>query len=181
MKTILLIAGIMLAVTLTGFGQAPVIAIQPQSQSANAGTEVRRSVAATGALPLSYQWLSNGRNMPERTTAMLTLTNAQVTDTASYQVVVQNSAGTTRSQVARVEIGNPLAYSLPIELTGWNEDVVLESSPSRSVSKDFDASGGSWFEAGLDGHDDGLPASRRFTSVTETNTVFELRPYTNSN
>ena len=77
MKTILLIAGIMLAVTLTGFGQAPVIAIQPQSQSANAGTEVRLSVTATGALPLSYQWLSNGRNMPERTTAMLTLTNAQ--------------------------------------------------------------------------------------------------------
>ena len=181
MKKIRLIPGIMLAATLNVFGQAPLITTQPRSQSVNAGADVTLSVIATGALPLNYQWLANGLNLPGRTTATLTLTYAPVTDTASYQVIVQNSAGTTPSQVARVEIGNPLSYSLPIELTGWNEDVVLESSTSRSVTKDFDASGGSWFEAGLDGHDDGLPTSRRFTSVAETNTVFELRPYTNSN
>ena len=171
----------MLAAALTGLGQAPSITTQPQGQQVAAGANVTLSVAAIGAAPLSFQWLLNGFALSGKTNANLMLNAVRVTETGSYQVWVQNSRGTARSQIARLEVGNPLAFSLPIALTGWNEDVVLENAVTRSLTRDFDSSGASWFEAGLDDHADGLPASGTFASVANTNVVFRLEPYTNAN
>ena len=77
----------------------------------------------------------------------------------------------------------------PIPLTGWNKDVIFENARTpAAVGFDWAAeqrqSGPpvrAWFEAGLEGHVDGLPSSRRFTSAANTNVLFELQPYTTNN
>jgi hypothetical protein len=76
----------------------------------------------------------------------------------------------------------------PIPLTGWNADVVYENaSPTAASSFDRlnqaqpDSSLYAWFEAGLDGHSDGLPSSRKIISAADTNVVFELQPYNTNN
>jgi len=76
----------------------------------------------------------------------------------------------------------------PIKVTGWNADVVFENAAfSTATNFDWHSPQGSdyplyaWFEAGLEGHADGLPKSRRFTSAANTNVLFELQPYTTNN
>ena len=68
----------------------------------------------------------------------------------------------------------------PVALSGWNADVVLENSPSRSATF-FDMNYGEWFEAGLGGHNDGLPASRQVLSTLTPGVLFELQHYDGPN
>src|SRR5436190_5485324 len=68
----------------------------------------------------------------------------------------------------------------PLALSGWNADVVLENSPSRSAAF-FDMNYAEWFEAGLGGHHDGLPASRQFLSSVTPGVLFELQGYDGPN
>lgn len=66
--------------------------LQPQSQSVNAGQSVFFSGAATGPLPLTYQWLFNGAAIAGATGSSLTLTNAQLANDGAYSLMVSNSA-----------------------------------------------------------------------------------------
>ena len=76
----------------------------------------------------------------------------------------------------------------PIALIGWNADVVFENARAPTAAS-FDWPGPqqsdlpvrAWFEAGLEGHADGLPPSRRFSSAANTNVLFELQPYNTNN
>src|SRR5438094_4725223 len=154
MKTTYLIAGIMLAI-LNGFAQVPAITTQPQSQQVLAGTNVALSVSATSATAVAYQWVVNGRTFVGQTNSNLDFNNVQVTNTGSYYVIVKNASGSTNSTIARLEVNVASAPSTPLGLMGWNADGVLENSPTRS-SQGLDPTGASWFEAGLDGHADGL-------------------------
>lgn len=70
------------------------------------------------------------------------------------------------------------AANIPLTLTGFNTDAVMENNPSHyatSLDGHPDPTGGAFFEAGLGGHADGLPSSRSFTSVAGT--LFQLQPY----
>jgi len=69
---------------------APTILTNPVSTNAIVGSTVAFSVIATGAPPPFYQWRKNGVNIPGATNATLTLTNVQVADGGSYNVVVAN-------------------------------------------------------------------------------------------
>jgi len=86
----------------------PTILTQPQSQTVPLGTNVALSVTASGQPPLSYQWCKEGAPLAENgrisgaTTATLTISNVQLTDPGSYQVVVSNLFGSVTSAVARV-------------------------------------------------------------------------------
>jgi Concanavalin A-like lectin/glucanases superfamily/Immunoglobulin I-set domain/NHL repeat len=53
--------------------QAPTIWLQPQSQTVPAGANVSFSVTATGASPLSYQWLFNGTDLAPPTGTITTV------------------------------------------------------------------------------------------------------------
>ena len=68
----------------------------------------------------------------------------------------------------------------PITATGYNADMVIENNTNHfahavSGGNINDSSYPAWFEAGLGGFTDGLPASRTFTSAAGT--LFELQPY----
>lgn len=68
----------------------------------------------------------------------------------------------------------------PIDLIGWNADVVVENS-ADGVSSGFDGGGSRWFEEGFGGNQDGLPHSGVMTSQRDPNIKFRLQPYRDSN
>src|SRR5580700_9033246 len=71
----------------------PVITVPAQSRVESAGDHLAFSVGATGAAPLSYQWYFDTTNIPNATNLFVVVTNAQVTNSGTYTVVVSNSAG----------------------------------------------------------------------------------------
>ena len=75
---------------------APVISLQPSTQSVAAGSNAFFSVTASGFPALNYQWrkgganLVNGGRISGATTAILTISNLQTGDEGVYSVVVSN-------------------------------------------------------------------------------------------
>jgi hypothetical protein len=90
-------------------GAPPVISSQPQPTAVPAGGTARISVGATGG-DLTYQWLKNGRNLPNggnisgATTGTLTISSFSEADEAIYSVAVFNPGGSTISKNASVRL-----------------------------------------------------------------------------
>ena len=75
---------------------APAITAHPQNVNGFQGNSATFSVTATGAL-LSYQWRSNGVNIAGATSSSFTINNLLFAYNGSYDVVVQNCAGSATS------------------------------------------------------------------------------------
>ncbi len=86
--------------------RAPQITRQPAPISlvVLAGTSNTLSVAANAALPVYYFWLTNGSFLPGATSAALTFPSLQVSNSASYSVVVSNAYGTVTSSVVSLTV-----------------------------------------------------------------------------
>ncbi len=82
----------------------PAITAQPESASANQGTDVTFSVTATGTSPLGYQWRKDGSPLSGQTSASLTLSNVQPADAGSYDVVITNLVDTVTSSAATLTV-----------------------------------------------------------------------------
>src|SRR5207244_11549136 len=81
-------------------------------------------------------------------------------------------------------VSSLLAADNPIIATGWNRDVVVESTaatPYSSAAASFDVPNNyGFYQAGLPGATRGLPASGTFSSLVD-GTVFRFQPYTANN
>jgi phospholipase/lecithinase/hemolysin len=108
MKTCLL-ALIVLHLGLAAAAAQPVITNQPQSQTAIVGATVSFSVGATGAPPLSYQWIFRnlGNPLPGATNDTLILPNVQASNDGNYRVTITNAAGSVLSGSARLTVVTP--------------------------------------------------------------------------
>ncbi len=96
----------------------PVITTQPTNQALWVGANATFNVAATGTPPLSYQWQVQGTNLiwtnlvnvtgqvSGVTNTVLTLFNAQTTNSGNYQVIVTNYGGSVTSVVAVLTVTN---------------------------------------------------------------------------
>jgi uncharacterized repeat protein (TIGR03806 family) len=93
------------------------------SNTVFAGTTVTLSVPVAGALPYQYQWQEDGTNIPWGTSATLVLTNATVTVSGSYDVIVANTYGTNASPELIVTV-NPA--SVPV--------FAMQPSPAASTN-----------------------------------------------
>lgn len=80
----------------------PVITTSPVGQSFTLGQGIALNVAASGTEPFFYQWQFNGTNLAGATNATLSLTNLTVATAGIYRVLVSNAAGSTISDVARL-------------------------------------------------------------------------------
>jgi hypothetical protein len=94
-------------------GAPPYLASPPASQAASVGANVTFSVSASGTVPLNYQWLMNGTNIPGATAITYTRPNVQFADAGNYSVVVTNNYGSVTSSVAVLTFG-----SQPMGLNG---------------------------------------------------------------
>jgi pectin methylesterase-like acyl-CoA thioesterase len=97
---------------------APNITGQPANQTLHSGP-ASFTVSATGIPDPAYQWLKNGSPIADATNATLTFSSVQLSNAASYTVIVSNVAGTVTSSAATltvndaVPVANPSAYSRP--------------------------------------------------------------------
>ena len=91
----------------------PVITVQPQSQTNNAGATVTFLVSAISIHPMTFQWQKNGTNLVDGgnlsgvTTNILTITSISDSDVANYSVVLTNSEGSTTSSNESLEVIDP--------------------------------------------------------------------------
>ncbi|MHC1769261.1 MAG: immunoglobulin domain-containing protein [Verrucomicrobiia bacterium] len=112
MKTRLCItvAGLLLTATSPGVGQ-PVITQQPQSSTNLVGTTAIFTAAATGTLPLAYQWQRDSGDgwldLPDSTNTTLVFPAVKASDAGAFQVVVTNVDGAATSAVAHLTIPVP--------------------------------------------------------------------------
>lgn len=113
-----------------GPGWQPRITSQPRSVAVLAGSNATFRVIGAGAVPLTYQWQLDGRDLLNATDATLTMSNLSLTDLGSYTVIVRNTWGEIRSQPAW------------LKLARWSELVVFDASISQSNW----SNGKSWVE-----------------------------------
>jgi len=94
----------------------PVIGAQPTAQLALKGLPVTFAISASGAPPLTYQWLKNAKPIPSATNSTFTLTSAQLSDAATYACIVSNGIGKVTGTAATLAIvdGNATAVSAAI-------------------------------------------------------------------
>jgi hypothetical protein len=85
-------------------GALPVITNHPVSQTVSPGADVSFTVGATGAPPLSVQWLSNSVPLALSTNWTLLLTNVQPSFAGDYSARVANPSGSVTSNPARLTI-----------------------------------------------------------------------------
>jgi len=91
-------------------------------------------------------------------------------------------------------VGTALAFGLlvstpafasvtPIELTGWNQDLIADNTAASPSAGTTSQAGGNWvyYEQGAPGTSQGLPLSGGFTSASNPNVVFQLQNYTANN
>jgi hypothetical protein len=134
---------------------APIILVQPQSQTVNAGDPATFSVVAEGSLPLSYQWFFNSNALAGAASTTLTLTNTQPDQGGQYFVVVSNAVGVAVSSNALLHVNQiPVADAsatvtrvFVCTCTSTNTPVVLNGT--RSYDLDGDPLQYLWFEDGM--------------------------------
>src|SRR5689334_6101795 len=78
------------------------------------------------------------------------------------------------------------AYMTPILVTGWNRDVVVESTavgpPFTNYASGMNAGeGNAFYQTGLPTYAWGLPPSGLFVSMVGDNTIYQLQPYNANN
>jgi hypothetical protein len=82
----------------------PVIQRHPQDVSVGIGGTATLSVQASGSLPLSYQWMKDGADVPGATSAALSFPITGSLQAGAYRARVSNSFGSVTSAVATVTV-----------------------------------------------------------------------------
>lgn len=93
---------------------APVVITHPQSQSAEAGSNIVLTVSVSGSAPFTYQWQKNGVNIPGANQASYQISNVQSINTADYRAVITNSYGSVTSNPATLLVTAPGAIDLKV-------------------------------------------------------------------
>jgi pectin methylesterase-like acyl-CoA thioesterase len=97
---------------------APSILSQPTNRIANAGSSTSFSVTAAGVPNPTYQWRKNGINIVNATNALLTLASVNLTDNATFSVLVSSSAGIVTSSNATLIVPAQAATITPSVASG---------------------------------------------------------------
>ncbi len=82
----------------------PTVVVSPTSLVSYVGGNATFSASAIGTAPLNLQWQYDGNNLVGATGAMLTITNAQATNSGLYRVIVSNGEGLATSSVAPLTV-----------------------------------------------------------------------------
>jgi len=125
-------------------GSAPSITSQPGSILTNALNSASFSVAASGALPLSYQWALNGTNISAATSSTLTISNVTQSDLGTYVVVVANSFGTNTSAGAVLSMYPFLATPFTGTVAYWGENTTVSVGAWGTGPLSYQ-----WFDGGV--------------------------------
>lgn len=133
----------------TSNGSAPVITSHPVSLTVQVGQVASFSVAASGAMPFSYQWKKGTTNVG--TNATFVISSATTADAGTYNVVVTNSVGDATSNNAILTVVQPnesptAQINIPTEDNTFGGGQLINFSGSASDPEDgtLPASAYSW-------------------------------------
>jgi hypothetical protein len=88
----------------------PSVSANPQDQSVFTSQTATFSVIADGTPPFTYQWLYNNNTvLTNQNSATLVITNAQLSDTGGYSVIVSNAYGSATSDNGELTVTTPTA------------------------------------------------------------------------
>ncbi len=86
----------------------PAISTAPQNQTVSVGLPATFMVAATGSVPLTYQWQSNGLDIGGATSSTYTTPGTKATDNGTaFTVIVSNAVGSVTSSPATLSVNTP--------------------------------------------------------------------------
>ncbi len=98
------------SVTIAPTPVAPTISTQPVDTTLTVGSPLTFTVIATGTAPFTYQWRRNGAAITGASNGTFSIPAVQLTDAASYDVIVSNASGSVTSRTAKlVTLINPVA------------------------------------------------------------------------
>jgi glucose/arabinose dehydrogenase len=87
------------------YNPAPSITLNPANITVSIGHTATFNVAATGIMPLAYQWQRNGSDITGATARTYMLTNAQLSNSGNaFRCIVTNSHGTATSNSATLTV-----------------------------------------------------------------------------
>ncbi|MEM7167916.1 MAG: immunoglobulin domain-containing protein [Planctomycetota bacterium] len=123
--------------TLT-FDEPVTITLDPIDTGVCVGDSFTLMVAASGTMPLSFQWRRDGIDILSATSTSLTVANAQLLDAGNYDVVVTNPCGAVTSAVAVVTVGNTPVITQQPQATqgcfGLSVSLSVVSDPAVGVT-----------------------------------------------
>ncbi len=136
----------------------PVIQMQPQDATVTEGDTIILAIVSDDPLSQSYQWrkdgvaLTDGGRISGATTQALTISNAQLADAGTYDVVVTSASGicATISDPATVTV-NPAGNNCPEDLNG---DGTIDLNDLSMLLTNFGTTGASPADGDLDGDGD---------------------------
>ena len=153
-------------VTFTPGEFLPSGSVQPLGANPFPGSNVTFMVQPAGLAPFTYQWQHNGININGATNSSLTITNVQLSDNGTYQVLMGNVYGTALSSSSTL---NVLLFIGPLQpqdaLDRW---YYRDSTPLNRVKY----AGGMFIGLGANGKlmtsPDGSNWTTRATGTTST-------------
>ncbi|MFN7138926.1 MAG: FG-GAP-like repeat-containing protein, partial [Limisphaerales bacterium] len=115
--------------TLTVQLRAPTVISQPSTIKTNQGANLVLSVETSGNEVL-YQWRKNGNSIPGATSSSLSLSNAQVQDSGTYDLLVSNDAGWVVSDALSVSI-----FFVPLDLDqNGTAEILFQNADDRRLA-----------------------------------------------
>ena len=120
------------------------ITTQPTAQVACPGGSVTFQTAASGDIT-GYQWRKNSTNIPNATSASLTLSNVGSGNAGQYDVVVSGSCGNVTSSQAGMTVNTPVS----IATQPTNQAICSGGSVTFQVTASGDITGYQWRKNGV--------------------------------
>ena len=99
--------------------QAPIITVQPASQTVSGGNRAVFEVTATGSAPLNYQWYRGGGAVKGATERVLFVNTVPSSQVIPYSVIVTNGFGSARSSNAVLTVIYPKPTPAPSGIVAW--------------------------------------------------------------
>jgi autotransporter-associated beta strand protein len=117
----------------------PIVVSQPQPQTLAVGQSFTLAAAASGQLPLAYQWERNGQPIPGATQEVLHVDSATLADDGLYRLRVTNVAGVAYSDPVRVQVRTPadLVWAPAVSWTWNSTDPNWDSNGDRQADTTF--------------------------------------------
>ncbi len=122
--------------------QRPIITAHPQNQLAAVGEPVTFTVGVSSPTPVTYQWQRNSVNIPGATAASYTIPSTTLGDHgARFRVIVTNTAGSTASNEALLEVVNSQRPTAAV-ISPWTGHTYRGGDVVKFAGRGFDPEDG---------------------------------------